>query len=309
MRVDDGRAFLEHTTDVPEVVVGMDGRPGRLRIRWYKLSSYAKTSHWVQALAKRVPAPLAIIGGGSSDRARDPAWALARQPAWRGDRPLMLITTATAEKVEADSAEDTADRSDAFGQIPLVRVYDGRTFRFCFSNEQMVEAVVDFLRFSPDVRPGSVLPAVSAVVGVDRHPWAAAEARWTYRQLHVNGHARQGDMVKAAIPPSGSAVVAAYALNELPEASRVRLESRLMDAARAGTRVLVLEPIARAVTPWWAATAERVQGAGGRADEWRVPVELPPLLRLLDRAAGLDHRELKFRSLYLPARAERTAPE
>jgi hypothetical protein len=153
MRVDDGRAFLEHTTDVPEVVVGMDGRQGRLRIRWYKLSSYAKSSHWVQALANRDPAPLAIIGGGSSDRARDLAWALARQPTWHGDRPLMLITTATAEAVEADSAEDTTDRADALGQIPLVRVYDGRTFRFCFGNRQMAEAILDFVWSRPELRP------------------------------------------------------------------------------------------------------------------------------------------------------------
>jgi hypothetical protein len=29
-------------------------------------------------------------------------------------------------------------------------------------------------------------------------------------------------------------------------------------------------------------------------------VELPPLLRLLDKAAGLDHRELTARSIYVP---------
>jgi hypothetical protein len=63
----------------------------------------------------------------------------------------------------------------------------------------------------------------------------------------------------------------------------------------------VLEPLARGVTPWWDATAARFVAAGGRADEWRFPVELPPLLRLFDRAAGLNHRELKVRTLFAPA--------
>lgn len=152
MRVDDSRAFLERTTDVPEVVVGMDGRPGRLRIRWYKLSSYAKTSHWVHSLARRDPAPLAIIGGGSSDRARDLAWSLARQPTWRGDRPLLLITTATAEKVEAEP-DETGELIDPLGQIPLVRIYDGRTFRFSFGNRQMADAMLDFIESRPELRP------------------------------------------------------------------------------------------------------------------------------------------------------------
>src|SRR5262245_29276298 len=57
MHADDSRAFPDRTTAVPEVAVTMDGKPGTLRIRWYKLSSYAKSGHWVQALADRDPSP------------------------------------------------------------------------------------------------------------------------------------------------------------------------------------------------------------------------------------------------------------
>jgi hypothetical protein len=64
----------------------------------------------------------------------------------------------------------------------------------------------------------------------------------------------------------------------------------------------VLEPIARAVSQWWDDTAERLIAAGGRVDEWRFPVSLPPLLQLFDRAAGLNHHELKLRSAYIPGR-------
>jgi protein-L-isoaspartate O-methyltransferase len=138
------------------------------------------------------------------------------------------------------------------------------------------------------------------LLGIDRHPWAVDEARWTYRQLGLRGQARQGDLVRLPKIKAGTAVVAAYALNELPDSARSGLEGALIAAAGTGVRVLVLEPIARGVTPWWESTAARVTAAGGRVDEWRFPVELPPLLQLFDRAAGLNHRELTVRSLYLP---------
>ena len=59
------------------------------------------------------------------------------------------------------------------------------------------------------------------------------------------------------------------------------------------------EAIARAITPWWDETSKRVIAAGGRADEWRLDTNLPPSTALLGKAAGLNSRELKVRSLYL----------
>ncbi len=138
------------------------------------------------------------------------------------------------------------------------------------------------------------------VYGIDRHPWAVEETRWTYRHFHLRGQARQGDVVRLPSLRAGSAAVAAYILNELSETSRRRVEDALLAAAGRGARVLVLEPIARAVVPWWDASAKRIEAAGGRADEWRFLADLPPLLRLLDKAAGLNHGELKVRSLYYP---------
>ena len=139
-----------------------------------------------------------------------------------------------------------------------------------------------------------------SVLGIDRHPWAVQEARWTYRQLGLDGQARQGDLTRLPLPKPGTAMVAAYALNELMEPARARVENYLINAAAAGARALVLEPIARAITPWWQPAAARVVSAGGRADEWKFAVDLPPLLQLFDRAAGLNHRVIKLRSLYLP---------
>jgi SAM-dependent methyltransferase len=143
----------------------------------------------------------------------------------------------------------------------------------------------------------------AAVTGIDRHPWAVHEARWTFKQFELHGQARQGDLARLPTPKAGTGIVAAYVLNEMDDEARGNMEAYLLGAPGHGAQVLVLEPIARAVTPWWHRTAARVVAAGGRADEWKFAVELPSRLQLFDRAAGLNHRELKLRSLYLPSRA------
>src|SRR5438874_206399 len=48
--VDDSRAFLDQTTAVPEVVLGVDGTTARLHIRWYKLTSETDSAYWVRQL-------------------------------------------------------------------------------------------------------------------------------------------------------------------------------------------------------------------------------------------------------------------
>jgi hypothetical protein len=140
------------------------------------------------------------------------------------------------------------------------------------------------------------------ILGIDRHPWAVEEARWTYNRLGLSAQARTGDVTRLPSLRPGSGVVAAYVLNELPAALRERVEETLLEAATRGMSVLVLEPIARALTPWWEATARRFETAGGRADEWRFSPDLPPLVRLLDKAAGLNHQEMTARSLYCAGR-------
>ena len=136
------------------------------------------------------------------------------------------------------------------------------------------------------------------ITGIDRHPWAVAEARWTYQALGLRGSARRGDLTPLPAVRAGDGVLAAFLLNELPDAARVALLHRLLDDARRGAQVLVIEPISLRVSPWWRGAAAEVEAAGGRADEWRFGVDLPASVRLLDKAAGLDHRELTARSLY-----------
>jgi len=140
-----------------------------------------------------------------------------------------------------------------------------------------------------------------AVEAIDRSGWAVAEARWTMKTLGVRGGAARGDLLCAALPGRGGAVLAAFALNEIGDADRDRLLDRIFEAAARGAAVLVVEPIARRGLPWWDEVARRCAAAGGRVDEWRLPAELPAIVRRLDEAAGLNHRILTGRSLFVPA--------
>jgi hypothetical protein len=138
------------------------------------------------------------------------------------------------------------------------------------------------------------------VFGIERHPWAADEARWTWRMLGLDAEVRCGDLSRVRFPARASAVVAAYTANELSGDARAALLRELVAAHARGTRLLIVEPIAKSAVPWWPAWAAAFAAAGGREDEWRLPAELPGISGRLGRAAGLDCRELTARSLYLP---------
>ena len=149
---------------------------------------------------------------------------------------------------------------------------------------------------------------VPAIQGFDRHRWAIDEAAWTYRQFQLRGRAARRDIGRPDVLTANDkgkgrtaprAVLAAYAVNELAPASRATLLSTLLDAHRHGDRILIVEPIARRALSWWSGWEEAFLAAGGRADEWRFPADLPDATRQLARAAGLDPRELTARSLLL----------
>jgi SAM-dependent methyltransferase len=172
----------------------------------------------------------------------------------------------------------------------------------------IIPAVPDFTRVEGIVDLGCGTGAAGAawatfsraasVVGVDRHPWAAEEARETYRIFGLRGRTRVEDLTKAVFP-ARCAVVAAFAVNELSEATRDRLLPRLLSHAERGGRILVVEPLAGFVSPWWQTWQRAFQAAGGRANEWRTRATLPAIVEKLDKAAGLNHRELTGRSLLL----------
>jgi hypothetical protein len=141
------------------------------------------------------------------------------------------------------------------------------------------------------------------VLAVDRNLWVLEECKWTYQQLGVRGTTKPVDLDRFKIPRR-TAVIAAFTINELGGTVRDRFRKQLLDTAEDGAPVLVIEPIARRLTSWWDEWARDWKQAGGREDDWRFRVDLPERLTLMDKAAGLDHRELTGRSLCLPGRLE-----
>lgn len=143
-------AFPNITAEVPELGLYVEGRSEKLWVRWYKLSSHLDPETWINKMAQRGVPPLAIIGGDTSDRALSVARILRdHQKSWRGAPPLFLLTTATADRYfpaeirEADLTLDTWPK--------LMDVYQGRSFRFSFTNSRMSRRVIDFVSTHPDV--------------------------------------------------------------------------------------------------------------------------------------------------------------
>jgi hypothetical protein len=144
-----------------------------------------------------------------------------------------------------------------------------------------------------------------AVEGFDRSAWAVGEAAWTWRALGVRGRATRADVARVRLPRGPVACLAAFTVNELPPETRDAVRGALLAAAQQGHSVLVLEPLAGAVAPWWAGWAEAFQTAGARTDEWRFPSHLPEIVERFDKAAGLRHHELTARTIYVKQRTVR----
>lgn len=140
------------------------------------------------------------------------------------------------------------------------------------------------------------------VTGVDKSSWALTEAARTYRAFGIAARTHRGDVTGFTLPKRPTTMIAAFTMNEMADGPRDALIGQLLERAEThGDRVLIVEPLAKGVARWWDAWRRRFESAGGRGDEWRFAAELPDIVARLDRAAGLDHRELTGRSLWISA--------
>ncbi len=147
----------------------------------------------------------------------------------------------------------------------------------------------------------------ASVQGFDSHPWAVEETRATLQAFGLRGDVRRGAIggARGIRPwadgrgPQRRAILLSYVVNELSDDDRAELLPSLLAAAARGAHVLVMEPLSRKTSPWWTRWAEAFVAAGGRADEWRVTLELADITRRLGEAAGLDAAGATGRTLYL----------
>ncbi len=154
---------------------------------------------------------------------------------------------------------------------------------------------------------GSVFGSQPFILGIDRQGWVLEEASFAYRAFALRHRVVRAD-ARALRPadPSHTLIVAAYTINELGDDARADLLGSLQALLDRGAGLLIVEPIARAVTPWWSEWRAALASSGVRGDDWRFTDALPEPLRRWDRAAGLDHRERKARSLFRPPGLPRT---
>lgn len=144
------------------------------------------------------------------------------------------------------------------------------------------------------------------VTGVDVSAWALGEAASAYRCFGLRGRTVRGSVAGLTWPRGPLAIVAAFALNELTEPDRAAALRIVLDRVALGDQVLIIEPLAKGVAPWWSVWRREFEAAGGRADEWRFPADLPPLAARLGHAARLHHRDVTGRSLWHGGRSALT---
>jgi hypothetical protein len=227
---------------------------------------------------------------------------LTRPELTRALRALSSCYVERRDKLTSGAALEGAGKRAAFALFygPLHFMTVTAVVRAMLAHELPVQTIAD-LGCGTGVGGAAWAAACAkppAIAGIDRNTWAVQEANWTYKTLGLTGHARTGDIVRnypAAGP--GTAVLLAYAVNELPADTRAALLERVSASTRAGSRLLIIEPIARGVTAWWPEWTARLVADGARADEWRFPAKLPPLTRQIAKGAGLDPRELLARTI------------
>ena len=220
-------------------------------------------------------------------------------------RALQALSSLYVERrgrIAGGSAFDGAGKRAAFALYygPLHFLLVRSIVRSLGAKSRDLRTIVDLGCGTAAAGAAWALESGACVVGVDRNGWALEEARRTLGDLGVVGSLRRGEAVDLPATGAGFGVVAAFCANELVERDREMLLERLLAAARSGSAVLVVEPVAKLPVPWWGSWASSFREAGGRDDLWRFRLDLPEIVVKFDRAAGLDHRELTGRSLWIP---------
>lgn len=144
-----------------------------------------------------------------------------------------------------------------------------------------------------------------SLAGVDASAWAVNEARWNWRTMGLRGQASRGDLLAAArgllkqpaASLSATGLIAGWTVNELPKAARDQLLDVIDDVLARGATVVILEPLARGVTPWWDEWTSRLAPHGIQSSDIKAAVELPQPLAGFSAAAGFRKDELGARLL------------
>ncbi|HBZ70812.1 MAG TPA: hypothetical protein DEP35_14190 [Deltaproteobacteria bacterium] len=151
------------------------------------------------------------------------------------------------------------------------------------------------------VAAATLLSSPPTFHGIDLSSWALDEAMLTAHAFGLKARTRRAALPEA-LPRAGAEdlLVLGFVVNELDSDPRERLLRGIETGLTRGARLLVLEPLALSAAPWWPAWAERLARRGVEERTLRCALELPAFVHEMDRACGLDHRELRARVLLGP---------
>ena len=128
-------AFPSESATIPEFRVRFKTKS--LIWRWYRDD---EDSLVTEKLLQRNPPPLALVGGTSTDSAKQLAESLALAKTSRFlEKPVLMLTTATADYLNYTGGSEPK-------QIKLLKLHEGLTFRAGFSNNHMAKVLIDFLK-------------------------------------------------------------------------------------------------------------------------------------------------------------------
>jgi len=134
------------------------------------------------------------------------------------------------------------------------------------------------------------------ILALDRSGFALAEARRMAAAFGLRCET-QRTLLPARVPKlaAGDLAVAGWFVSECDDAARQRVLAALERGVAAGARVLVLEPLAGRIVPWWDDVAARLAAHRIASGSLRWRMQRPDWIARMDKAAGLDHRELGAR--------------
>jgi SAM-dependent methyltransferase len=255
------------------------------------------------AVAERVDA-------WTSDLLARHAASLSRHELLKCIRALSARYVEARQEISTKAPADTAGKRAAFAAFfAPIHFFTVRAIVSSLPGTTDVTTLVDLGCGTGAASAAWALDTGARVTGVDRTGWTIDEARWNWRALGVQGRAERGDLVASADALArrldvrsarSTAVLLAWAVNELAPPTRARLLAAIEAMASRGAMVLVIEPIARRVSPWWHEWLSALAPLGARDADWKVPAALPPPLAALDEAAGFRREVLTARTLLVP---------
>ena len=133
--------------------------------------------------------------------------------------------------------------------------------------------------------------------GLDRSGWALAEAKQSYAEFGARARVKRGTLPRdwpRKLGP-GDLVVLGWMVNELADAQRDQVLEAAGRAVEGGAKLLLLEPLAGRVSPWWSEWSPRFEALSIAPGQCKWQIARPGWIAQLDKASLLNHRSIGAR--------------